>query len=418
MKEWTPRVLAALLGTALTLLPGAAGSQAGAADGFADFSATERAMVIAHGPWPPPPSLDPSNRFSGLPAAIAPGQQLFAEPRLSGSGVIACASCHDPVRDFTDGRARAIGAGAGERNTQGLMNVDLQRWFGWDGGSDSLWAATVRPLLAAHEMASSPARIAAVIREDAGLSRQLDRIRADHPRPNSGPRPTGAPEAGAEHAITAPSKGTDEALMVDAAKAIAAYLETLRSPRTAFDAFRDALASGDAQAAGRYPAAARRGLKLFTGRGNCSVCHFGPGFSNGEFHDIGIPFMVAPGRVDPGRHGGVQRVRTDRYNLLGAFNDQPQDNSNPSAGVALKTRTVTPLHRNFGEWRTPGLRGLVASAPYMHDGRLATLADVIGHYDSLNEDRLHADGESLLRPLRLSASERDDLLAFLRSLSP
>jgi cytochrome c peroxidase len=73
-------------------------------------------------------------------------------------------------------------------------------------------------------------------------------------------------------------------------------------------------------------------------------------------------------------------------------------------------------HRNWGEWKTPGLRGLRATAPYTHDGSLATLREVVRHYSELNLDRLHADGEALLRPLRLSDEEIDDLVAFLESL--
>jgi cytochrome c peroxidase len=128
--------------------------------------------------------------------------------------------------------------------------------------------------------------------------------------------------------------------------------------------------------------------------------------------------MAAPGRVDPGRHGGVARVRADPYNLLGRFADPTPGSPPGDDPAALKTSTATRLHRHFGEWRTPGLRGLSATAPYMHDGRLASLEAVISHYDTLDENRLHADGEALLRPLRLSAQERADLLAFLRSLDP
>jgi cytochrome c peroxidase len=73
-------------------------------------------------------------------------------------------------------------------------------------------------------------------------------------------------------------------------------------------------------------------------------------------------------------------------------------------------------HRNYGEFKVPGLRNLGATAPYMHDGSLATLREVLLHYSELNEERLHADGEALLVPLRLSQAEIDDLLAFLHSL--
>jgi len=383
---------------------GAAPSPSGAQSALA-LSEAERALVLAQGPWPPAPWLDPTNRFSGSAEAIALGRALFFEPRLSGNERISCASCHDPARGYSDGRARAVGLAEHDRNSQGLLNAGMQRWFGWDGGADSLWAASLRPLLTAHEMGSDAARVARVIRQDPSLSAPLERMRRERPAPG--------PATPARAAASA-----DEAMMVDAAKAIAAFVQTLVSPRTPFDDFRDALARSDEAAAARYPASARRGLALFVGQGNCVVCHFGPGFSNGEFHDVGVPFLVAPGRVDPGRHAGIQRVRTDRYNLLGPFNDQA---GGPAPGIdaaALKTRTVTPAHRNFGEWRTPSLRGLSASAPYMHDGRLKSLEDVVRHYDRLDVDRLHADGEALLKPLRLTEAQRSDLLSFLRSLDP
>jgi cytochrome c peroxidase len=354
------------------------------------FSADEIARIVSHGPWPPPPSRDPTNRASGSPDAIALGQRLFADPALSASGTVSCASCHDPARGFTDARPSARGRAALDRNTQGLLDAGDWRWFGWDGGADSLWAATLRPLFSTAEMGTDPPRLAASLRRDAAAMQVLV-------------------------ALFGPDLD-DESLSVAAAKSIAAWVETLRSPRTEFDRLRDALARGDGAQAAHYPAAARRGLRLFVGRGNCALCHVGPSFSNGEFHDVGRPFMAAPGRVDPGRHAGLRRVRADRYNLLGPFNDERP--TAPGQERALQTRTVVLQHRNWGEWRTPTLRGLSTTAPYMHDGSLATLHDVVRHYSELDPDRLHADGESLLQPLGLEAHEIDDLVAFLETLSP
>ncbi|HWS76149.1 MAG TPA: cytochrome c peroxidase [Quisquiliibacterium sp.] len=385
------RPLAAMaLAWMLALVP--ASAPLALADAAASFTADEVQRVLSHGPWPPAPVRDRSNRASGAPHAIELGRRLFFDPALSRDGSVACATCHDPARGFTDGRARAQGIAAHDRNTQGLLDVGDQRWFGWDGGADSLWAAAIRPLLAPAEMGSSAALVARRLRSDPGLA-------AAH-RAAFGER-------------DGPAALDDERLLVDAGKALAAWMATLRSPRTAFDDFRDALARGDAGAAARYPAAARRGLKIFVGRGNCWMCHVGPGFSNGEFHDVGMPFVVAPGRVDPGRHAGLARLQRDPYNLLGPWADRAAGED-----LALKTRTVKPEHRNWGEWRTPTLRGLSATAPYMHDGRLATLQDVVRHYSELDEDRLHADGEAILRPLRLDRAEIDDLVAFLRSLDP
>ena len=197
--------------------------------------------------------------------------------------------------------------------------------------------------------------------------------------------------------------------MVDAGKALAAFQETIVSGRSPFDDFRDALLEG--KEGGDYPAAARRGLKIFAGKGNCSVCHFGPAFTNGEFADVGVPFFAGKGRVDAGRHGGIVRLKSSRFNLLGNFSDDPRGAS------ATGTRHVELQHRNFGEFRVPSLRNVALTGPYMHNGSLATLADVVRHYSEIDEDRLHSDGEKILRPLRLSRQEAGDLLAFLASLT-
>jgi cytochrome c peroxidase len=163
-------------------------------------------------------------------------------------------------------------------------------------------------------------------------------------------------------------------------------------------------------AAARYPASARRGARLFVGKGACATCHLGPAFTNGEFHDIGIRFFTPDG-VDPGRHAGIKTLKESRMTLLGPWNDDPLR----APGTA--TRHVEPQHRNFGEFRVPGLRGLGLTAPYMHNGSLATLKDVVRHYSELDPERLHSDGEAILKPLRLGEAESEDLVAFLESLT-
>lgn len=202
----------------------------------------------------------------------------------------------------------------------------------------------------------------------------------------------------------------DLRVAVDIAKALAAYLETLASPRTAFDDFRDALARGDRDAAARYPLLAQRGLAIFVGSGNCTACHGGPRLSNGEFHDVGVGFFAEPGRVDPGRYGGIRKVQANRYNLLGPFNDDTK------RSTAVSVRHVALEHRNYGEFKVPSLRGVARTAPYMHNGSLATLREVVRHYSNLDENRLHADGERILKPLGLDKYDVDALVAFLETL--
>jgi len=352
------------------------------------FSETEVRRILQHGPWPPPPSRDLSNRVSGTAPGIELGERLFFDSRLSSTGTVSCATCHRPDQSWTDGRRRGVGLGAGDRNTLGLANVRLQRWFGWDGAADSLWAQSIRPILEPSEMGGTAGQVAALVRGDRELACRYQKA-------------FGRP----------PSLENDEAVLVDVGKALAAFQETLSSGRTAFDEFRDALARGDDAAAARYPLGAQRGLRIFIGKGACGVCHFGPNFSNGEFDDIGVPFFVGPGRVDPGRYEGIKRVTASRLNLLGVYSDDPD------RSTATGTRHVAQAHRQWGAFKVPSLRNVARTAPYMHNGELATLRAVVRHYSELDEERVHADGARVLGPLRLTSAEEDDLVAFLETLS-
>ncbi len=383
------RILAAVRATTFALMVAASSFAPATVQAPAPvvFTDEEVRRIVALGPWPPPPVVDPSNRASGNPQAIAFGECLFGDPRLSRNGAIACASCHQPGRALTDGLPRAQGVAPADRNTPSVSNVGGQRWYGWDGANDNLWAQSLRPMLDAREMGGDLAHVANTIRANADL------------------------RAGYASAFGRPPPAEDEAVAVDVGKALAAFQETLVTPRTPFDDFRDALARGDRAAAARYPVAAQRGLQVFVGAGNCTFCHQGPRLSNGEFHDVGIAFFVEPGRVDPGRHAGIRSLAASRYNLLGSFNDDP------NRATATSTRHVALEHRNFGEFRVPGLRNVARTAPYMHNGSLATLRDVVRHYSNLDEDRLHADGERILKPLGLDKYDVDSLVAFLETLS-
>src|SRR6185369_3964494 len=225
--------------------------------GAIDFSKDEIAKILRHGPWPPPLAPDPSNRVSGKPEAVALGEKLFFEPRRSGTDSVLCATCHVPYRGWQDGRARAFGLELVDRNTPTVVDARFHRWFGWDGARDSLWAQSIRPLLDPREMRATPSHIAGT-------------IRALFPKDYV-------------QAFGRPVPQDDEEVLVDVGKALAAFQETLVSGRTPFDDFRDALERGETKTS--YSLAAQRGLRIFIGKGNCSVCHFGPQFTNGEFAD-------------------------------------------------------------------------------------------------------------------------------------
>ena len=160
------------------------------------------------------------------------------------------------------------------------MNVAFHRWFGWAGDTDNLWAQSLTPIINDQEMAHSAESLARALAVSP-LQAQYDTVFGPADRDDA------------------------EQVLVNIAKALAAYQEQLVTAPTAFDRFRDALAAEDLEGAASYPQAAQRGLQLFLGRGNCSFCHSGPSFTNGEFHDAGRPYFVTPTRVDPGRHGGL-----------------------------------------------------------------------------------------------------------------
>src|SRR5262249_8034112 len=223
-----------------------------------------------------------------------------------------------------------------DRRTPSLWNAGYAHWFGWDGAGDSLWTQTIRPILDPREMASSAARVAGLLRQD------------------------GTPARGYQRAFGERPGGGEEPPLVDAARALAAFQATLVSPRTPFDAFRDAVLAGDREAMARYPLASQRGLRLFIGAGNCSTCHFGPRFTNGEFADIGIPFFIGSDAVDPGRLGGLATLARNPFNLAGRHNDDA------SGASGVRTRPVQRLHAHFCQLPVPGLRHAARAPALMH----------------------------------------------------
>lgn len=364
------------------------------------LNAEEIRLILRHGPWPMPWRRDASNRVSGKTDAITFGERLFFEPRLSATGQVSCATCHDPAKHWTDGRKLGVALAEVDRNTPSVADVRYHRWFGWDGANDNLWSQSMRPLLDPREMGASERHVAQLVRGDADLSCRYQQAFGHAP------------------------KADDEALMVDIGKALAAFQETLVTGRAPFDDFRDAVARNDWHAARAYPASAMNGARIFMGKGNCSLCHFGPAFTNGEFHEIGIPIVKASGGVDWGRYQGIKFLRASRFNLLGAYNDDPK------AATGQSTRFVDLAPQTFEQFKAPGLRNVARTAPYMHNGHLKTLRDVVKHYSEIDVSLLHqahiyagdvyaeaVPTDTVLQPLKLNEREISEMVAFLESLN-
>ena len=342
-----------------------------AATGHHSFTPAELQQVLSLGPWPPPVQRDPSNRVSGQPLAVTLGRQLFRDPRMSPVGYIACVTCHQPDRAFTDHKARAHGLADLPRNTPTLANLSQQRWFGWGGGSDSLWMASIAPILDPREFDGSAASVVQLFEREPAL--------ADCYREVFGTAPYASPQR----------------TVVNVGKALAAYVETLVTARTPFDDFRDALQRGDAVAiavaASAYPAAAQRGLKLFVGAGGCAACHAGPNFSDGGFH------RGAVSEGDAGRWQDAQRLKASALNLAGPHNDEPNGKR------AADTRRMVAQSNMRNHFRTPSLRNVSTSGPYLHDGAAGQLHDAVQHVGSTS--------------VPLVTSQVQDLVAFLHTLT-
>jgi cytochrome c peroxidase len=352
------------------------------------FDAKKIAKILTHSPLAGPPP-DPTNAHADDPNAARLGQFLFFDKRLSSNGEIACATCHDPAKSFADERTLSQGLATGKRHVPSLLNVGWQRWMTWDGRADSPWAQASRPIESPTEMGSDRTRLAKLVAGDRELREAYERV----------------------FGMSVDPSATDR-ILAQTGKALEAYERKLVSADSEFDRFAAALRSGDEAAQAKYPEAAKRGLALFIGKANCRLCHAGPLFSDGEFHNIGVPTLDKSPPRDAGRYEGIEEVRRDPFNAAGAQSDDPKG---PRAAELAALARTSDL---WGEFRTPTLRNVARTAPYMHQGQFATLRDVLHYYSTL-EGTVPAGhhGEQVIKPLHLSDGEIDDLLAFLESLN-
>lgn len=354
------------------------------------FTDVEVKRFLQHSPLPPPPANE-TNAYADDPRAAELGQALFFDHRLSKDGTVACATCHQPEKSFTDGRALSRGVGEGRRHTPSLWNVAYNRWLFWDGRADSLWSQALGPIEDPQEMAGSREAAVAAVRADPHLRGAYESV--------FGPLPAdGAARVELNRAFA------------NLGKAIEAYERRIVSRRSAFDVFVEGWRTDDAAKQAALPPAARRGLKLFVGRGGCRACHTGPAFTDGEFHATQLP--QAAGAVDPGRLEGIDRLRADEFGAVGAFSDRTD------GPRAQHVRFLSRPQHALGQFKTPTLRNVVLTPPYMHAGQLRTLRDVLAHYSSREpKPDAGAHEETALQPLSLTPEETADLLAFLESLT-
>ncbi|MDP2286042.1 MAG: cytochrome c peroxidase [Pseudohongiella sp.] len=367
----------------------------------------------------PPPPPDPSNRFADHPLAIEFGRQLFFDTRLSSNNAVSCASCHQPERYFTDGRALAVGIGSADRNSMGLAGAAYSPWLFWDGRKDSLWSQALEPLENPVEHGANRTQLARLVAQDHHYRDQylaifeaepaqtiLDQFADEMRFPDASPNGS-AEQQQAWAAIREEDQYHINRIFSNLGKALAAWQRTLPVMPSAFDEYAAQLTNNpDLQQNTLLTRDAISGLRLFMGKAQCINCHNGPLFTNNAFHNTAV--LSAPG-VPPaaGRSQGLRLAQADVFNCLGPYSD-----ADPAQCQEL--RFARGGDEMIGAQRTGSLRNLAYTAPYMHAGQLATLDAVIEHY---NRARVAVIGHNEAKPLALRAVEKRQLKAFLNSLN-
>lgn len=343
------------------------------------LDAEERALVLSLSPLPPlPPS--PDNPWADDPDAASFGQVLFFDERLSANGSISCASCHDPDREFGGGEPLR-GLGRSTRRIPSLLGVAYHTYFGWDGGTDSLWLQALEPLEHPREMAMARTEVARVIadhhrRRYERLFGRLEDFSDERRFPRSAtPHPLHDVRAQrAWEAMTEEDRALVDEVFVHVGRALEAYERRLLPGTSSFDRFVDALRGGDAHGGGHLSREARRGLRLFVGQGRCVLCHSGPLFSDHEFHNLGLPEVEGGDPAPEGRTAGLTRLLLHPYRCGG-----PKSRISPDD---CATRFLDPDFPDFlGAFKTPSLRA-ARLPPFMHGRQLGSREEVIAFYRS------------------------------------
>ena len=368
-----------------------------------------------------PPGADETIERGFGEAAAEWGRHLFFDARLSGDGTVSCATCHDPAHGFADPRPLSHGMGVATRHAPSLLNVAHHRWFGWGGRADTLWSQALGPLENAQEMGGNRAAIARLVSGDPRYqallsegSSQAGSSLADVPDalpPAADPGDRRPEWTRAWTQLTPAQQTAINTHFARVGQALAAYQRQLQTGPAPFDRYVAALAAGEPTEGIPFGESERRGFEIFTGKGRCVVCHSGPFFSDGEFHNTGAPPLGGAEPSDPGRYRDSKLLQADPFNAAGAFS------ASPGGQIAERTRLLKVGSEQWGEFKTPSLRNVAQSPPYMHQGQFETLGSVIDFYDTLeNSVGASHHQEQILQPIGLTGVERQDLLAFLRSL--
>jgi len=314
------------------------------------------------------------------PGKVALGRVLFFDKRLSADGTVSCATCHDPAAAFTDSNlvARGVAGRVGTRNAPTILNAMYSDSLFWDGRASSLEEQVQHPLVSPFEMGMDNnqkvvARVAAIPE----YRRQFKQV------------------------------FKSEGLSIETiSKAIAAYERTLLSGNSPFDRF---IVGGDNAA---ITDAQRRGWELFKGKARCIDCHLhtplSPFFTDFKFHNTGVAASDA-------LFDGLTR-ETHKMSDAASSGGATLTFLAHSKGFSELGRYIVTLKQtDIGAFKTPTLRDIELTSPYMHDGSIKTLIDVVRFYNRGGNSNSHLDER--MRPLQLTDGEANDLVEFMRALT-
>ncbi|RLA22532.1 MAG: cytochrome-c peroxidase [Gammaproteobacteria bacterium] len=323
------------------------------------------------------PKLSIPTHNSQSAEKIALGKKLFNDKRLSQDGTISCASCHNKQRAFTDGQKVAVGIRqqTGFRNAPTVVNAAFYQTLFLDGRVASLEEQALGPFLNPIEHGlKNKQQIVEIVKQDQQYQQQFAQVFNT-----------------ADSAITAEQ----------IAQAIASFERTLIAGNSAFDRY---LFGRDRQALSQSEA---RGMRLFRRKGNCANCHEISGkdalFMDNRFYNLGVGFA----KVNPQIAEFVKALRAGESAEAYEFTDAQR--------VELGRFNVTHIIADIGKFKTPTLRNIALTAPYMHDGSMNTLEEVVDYYDQGGEKNPYLD--SAIFPLHFTDQEKLDLVAFLKALS-
>ena len=284
-------------------------------------------------------------------------------------------------------------------------------WYFWDGRKDSLWSQALAPLENHLEHGANRMQLVHLLVSDPGYRTEYEHVFGDLPDFGDPTRfpPAASPlgnqtEIQAWQAMSTADQLAVNQVFANMGKALAAYQRLLLPGPAPFDHYVAALLTGE-DTHEHLNGAARAGLKLFIGGASCINCHNGPLFTNNEFHNTGVLPGIGqlPGM---GRTEGVRKAQSDPFNCLGEFSDD--------VGGCAELRFAKSDDDVIGARRTPSLRNVTATAPYMHAGQIATLEAVLDHY---NRAELALVGHNEAKPLNLRPAELKMLHAFLETLT-